>query len=248
MQGKTSVKVRLDGIDAPETGQGFGTKAKQALSGKILARTVRVKTTGTDRYGRTLGVVWLGDRNINFEMVAEGWAWHFKKYSKDHALADAENQARAKKAGLWADEHPIAPWDWRLGEKERRQETGIARATADPSVPALPKSAAEPKSKSIEKPVEKSSSDDSDKAIVYITKSGKKYHSAGCSYLAKSSIPISLADAKNRGYTPCSKCGGIPTKTHDESDHATDTSTTYTGPRGGHYHYSKSGKKVYEKK
>jgi competence protein ComEC len=41
---------------------------------------------------------------------------------------------------------------------------------------------------------------------VYITKTGKKYHRAGCQYLSKSCIPIDLEDAKDRGYTPCSKC------------------------------------------
>lgn len=41
--------------------------------------------------------------------------------------------------------------------------------------------------------------------IVHITKTGEKYHSDGCSYL-KSDIPISLADAVGRGYTPCSRC------------------------------------------
>lgn len=135
MRGKEPVKVRLEGIDAPETGQPFGTKAKQALSEKIASQTVTIKVTGKDRYGRTLGTVWLGRRDINLEMVAEGWAWHFKRYSKDKALADAETQARAKKSGLWADAHPIAPWDWRRTEKERRQQkAGIANLPTDPVV------------------------------------------------------------------------------------------------------------------
>jgi micrococcal nuclease len=57
--------ARLEGIDAPDTGQAFGTKAKRALSDKISGQTVTIKTTGKDRYGRTLGVVWFCDRNIN---------------------------------------------------------------------------------------------------------------------------------------------------------------------------------------
>jgi endonuclease YncB( thermonuclease family) len=143
IRGKEPVKVRLEGIDAPETGQPFGTKAKQALSDKIFGQTVTIKTTGKDRYGRTLGVVWLGSRNIDLEMVAEGWAWHFKRYSKDAALADAETQARAKKAGLWADAHPIAPWDWRATEKKRRQQrAGTEPAAKLPSDPVVGTTAA----------------------------------------------------------------------------------------------------------
>jgi micrococcal nuclease len=143
MRGNEPVKVRLEGIDAPETGQPFGTKAKQALSGKIFGQIVMIKVTGKDRYGRTLGVVWLGSRDINLELVAEGWAWHFKRYSKDKALADAEKDARAKKSGLWADAHPIAPWDWRRTEKERRQQkAGTEPAAKLPSDPVVGTTAA----------------------------------------------------------------------------------------------------------
>ncbi|MHB9024737.1 MAG: copper amine oxidase N-terminal domain-containing protein [Armatimonadota bacterium] len=41
---------------------------------------------------------------------------------------------------------------------------------------------------------------------VYITRTGAKYHSAGCQYLRRSCIPISLSEAKAQGYTPCSRC------------------------------------------
>src|SRR5437899_1550933 len=92
--GKKQVKVRLAAIDAPESGQDYGKKAKQALSAKVFDKVVRVQTGGTDRYGRTLGTVWRGDgkpeRSVNHEMVAEGWAWHYKRYSKSEELADAE--------------------------------------------------------------------------------------------------------------------------------------------------------------
>ena len=255
---KATLKVRLEGIDAPETGQPFGTKARQALASKILAKTVTVETTGNDKYGRTLGIVWLNGRNINLEMVAEGWAWHFKKYSKDAALANAETEARAKHAGLWADANPQSPWDWRATEKQRRNELGTARPTADPSIPALPKTDTPTPRTTLKPVVEDNSHTDDAKSVVYITATGKRYHSAGCVYLRKSSIAISLADAKARGLTPCSKCGGHPTHVEDHSsDSAIDrpandstggSQTIYTGPRGGRYHYSASGKKVYERK
>jgi micrococcal nuclease len=251
-----SVKVRLEGIDAPETGQEYGPRARAALMKKILAKTVTVKPTGADKYGRTLADVWIDNRNINLELVREGCAWHFKKYSKDPALAAAEEVAREQRRGLWADANPQAPWDWRKAEKERRKQTGIARATADPSVPAPPpKSSADqeqnPKAAS---EAESHSHPDESTAIVYIGKTGKRYHSSDCPLVAGKSRAMPLADAKRKGYKPCSKCGGKPTLpdaviADTDSDLAHDTGATiYVGPRGGHYHYSASGSKVYERR
>jgi micrococcal nuclease len=87
---KTPTKVRLAGIDTPEKAQAYGTKAKQALSSQIHGETVKVVFTEKDRYGRTIGDVYWGKHWINYEMVASGWAWHYKQYSRDKRLADAE--------------------------------------------------------------------------------------------------------------------------------------------------------------
>jgi len=111
------VKIRLAGIDTPESSQAFGTKAKQALSEKVFGRTVEVKEQSKDRYGRTVADIYLGARWVNLEMVAEGWAWHYKEYSKDPKLASAERAARLAKSGLWADKEPVPPWDFRGGGK-----------------------------------------------------------------------------------------------------------------------------------
>jgi micrococcal nuclease len=80
---KQQIKVRLSGIDTPERKQAFGTQAKQALSSKVFSKTIRVRDNGKDRYGRTLGDLYLGERWINLELVSEGCAWHYKAYSKD---------------------------------------------------------------------------------------------------------------------------------------------------------------------
>ena len=90
---KEQVKIRLAGIDCPESGQAFGAKAKQALSSKVFDKTVKVIVTDTDRYSRSVGDVYLGPTWINLEMVAEGWAWHFVQYSKSRELAAAEAPA-----------------------------------------------------------------------------------------------------------------------------------------------------------
>jgi endonuclease YncB( thermonuclease family) len=115
---KKQVTVRLEGIDAPEAKQSFGTKSKQALSEMIFGREVVVKKTGEDRYGRTLGVVMLGDTNINAKMIEDGWAWHYKEYNKDKRLAELEKEAKETKRGLWADANPLPPWEFRARQKK----------------------------------------------------------------------------------------------------------------------------------
>ncbi|MBW3599983.1 MAG: thermonuclease family protein [Planctomycetes bacterium] len=110
---KTQHKVRLEGIDTPENGQDFGTQARRALGDKVYQQTVRVEWLETDRYGRTLGHVFVGPRWINRELVAEGWAWHYKEYSSDVELAQAEVAARSQRLGLWRGDNPIPPWDYR---------------------------------------------------------------------------------------------------------------------------------------
>jgi len=109
--------IRFEHIDAPEVNpkQGYGTTSRDALSALVLNKSVTVKVSGQDRYKRNLGVVYLGQTNINLEMVAKGHAWHYKDYSKDPQYATAETQARQAKIGLWATSNPIAPWLFRKG-------------------------------------------------------------------------------------------------------------------------------------
>jgi endonuclease YncB( thermonuclease family) len=73
-----------------------------------------VRATGRDRNGRLLGEVVLPDgRSLNQELVRAGYAWWFRKYSRDGRLARLEEEARADRRGLWADQAPEAPWDFR---------------------------------------------------------------------------------------------------------------------------------------
>lgn len=110
---KKQVKIRLEGIDCPEMKQDFGTKAKQATSDRCFGKQVSIHKSGVDRYGRTLAYVYVGDKCINKELLKLGMAWHFKKYNGDQELAQLEILAREKKVGLWSQQDPIAPWDWR---------------------------------------------------------------------------------------------------------------------------------------
>jgi endonuclease YncB( thermonuclease family) len=109
------IRVRLHGIDAPETGQDFGSRAKQLASSLAFGKTVTVRVRDTDRYGRTVADVILPDgRSLNREMVREGMAWWYRRYAPDDAeLARLESEAKAAKRGLWGQPNPIPPWSWR---------------------------------------------------------------------------------------------------------------------------------------
>jgi len=107
--------VRLVGIDAPEKRQPYGDRARRFTADLAFDRTVTVLTTGRDRNGRLLGEVVLPDgRSLNQELVRAGYAWWFRKYSRDVTLARLEEEARQDRRGLWATEAPQAPWDYRL--------------------------------------------------------------------------------------------------------------------------------------
>ena len=112
---KQQWKVRLAEIDAPEKRQPWGKRAKQALASKIFGRNVRIVVTGKDRYGRHIGKIYLGSRDINREMVREGHAWVYRKYMKDQSLLRDEERARQSLQGLWSLQKSLQepPWDWR---------------------------------------------------------------------------------------------------------------------------------------
>jgi len=107
------VRIRLVGIDAPELDQPGGPAARAALASKVAGRGVRVEGDARDKHGRLLGRLWLDGRDLNREMVAEGWAWAFTGFADDDELAAAEAAARRARRGLWADPHPMAPARWR---------------------------------------------------------------------------------------------------------------------------------------
>lgn len=112
---KEIIRVRFNGIDAPEKKQAFGDKARSFTESYAAGKDVTIRVADTDRYGRTIGDVIIPGQllTLNQLLVKSGYAWHYKKYSKDAVLAEYENSARKNKLGLWADQNPIAPWDFR---------------------------------------------------------------------------------------------------------------------------------------
>ena len=114
---KVQHKVRLDRIDAPEKKQAFGEKSKQHLSEMVFGKDVRVEWQKKDRYQRILGIVFIGEKDVNLQMVKDGFAWHYKFYDKTPAYAQAALDAREKKIGLWVDPNPIEPYEFRKSKK-----------------------------------------------------------------------------------------------------------------------------------
>jgi endonuclease YncB( thermonuclease family) len=110
-----SETVRLLGVDAPEKRQAYGDRARRFTADLAFDRTVTIRTSGRDRNGRLLGEVILPDgRSLNQELVRAGYAWWFRKYSRDVRLARLEEEARQGRRGLWAGDAPQAPWEYRV--------------------------------------------------------------------------------------------------------------------------------------
>jgi len=108
------VRVRLAGIDAPESGQPFGRRARSSLSELAFGKQADVATRGHDIYGRVLGHVRVDGIDLNAEQVRRGYAWVFRRFTSDPALIALEDEARAAKRGLWGGSSaPVPPWTWR---------------------------------------------------------------------------------------------------------------------------------------
>ena len=115
-----ATRIRLEGIDAPETTQACGRRiggtwrcgdeATRQLVRLIGKEPVRCEDQGLDKYGRTLGRCFAGSINLNAEMVRTGYAWAFVRYSKAYVAQEAE--ARSAGAGIWQGE-AMPAWEYR---------------------------------------------------------------------------------------------------------------------------------------
>lgn len=111
------VKVRLVDIDAPERHQAFGTRSRQALSAMCFKKTAEVQIFKLDRYGRIVGRVFCDNKDTSVEQVKSGMAWVYDQYVTDLSLYPLQNNAKEKKLGLWKDNDPVPPWDFRKNKK-----------------------------------------------------------------------------------------------------------------------------------
>ena len=121
-------KIRLAGIDAPERRQAYGDRSKQHLSSLTYGKTVLVFWEKRDRYRRIVGRVYARECkfmtcrysvDVGLEQIKAGLAWHYKQYEKEQAYderlryAALEQQARARREGLWQESEPQPPWEFR---------------------------------------------------------------------------------------------------------------------------------------
>jgi micrococcal nuclease len=114
MHGREQI-IRLEHIDCPERGQPFSQNAKELASDLCYSEYVYLQHNNQyDRYGRLISeVILLNGINVNKELVRQGLAWHFKRYSNDKEYADLEEEARLNRVGLWREPSSIPPWQWR---------------------------------------------------------------------------------------------------------------------------------------
>lgn len=184
--------VRLDRVDAPEKGQPYNRQAKNLLE-KLVGTEVRVEYRSEDRYERVVGMVYSENRWLNFEIVAEGLAWHAQgKETEPHdpnatplnspstteasesaivdgLLEQAQKHAQSEKLNIWSKEQPIAPWEWQQRLAMSKNQNGRQQI-----------------------------------AFVFVTPTGKHYHNAGCRHVGASSIRIPITRAA--GYQACKHC------------------------------------------
>ena len=124
----TQHRIRLQGIDAPESHQAFGTQSKKNLSDMVFDKDVTAVCDKTDQYGRLVCKILLNDKDVNLEQVKAGMAWHYKEYQREQSAEDrelyarAEDEARNARRGLWTDADPIEPSAFRREQKRERED------------------------------------------------------------------------------------------------------------------------------
>lgn len=117
--GGEKVKVRVAMVDCPEKDQPSGLEAKEFAKGFLETSRVTISPVATDRYGRTVAMVFREQdgKSLQEALIANGWAWVYRDYCKDKVLCPAfqslEFIAKARRLGLWSEPGPIPPWEWR---------------------------------------------------------------------------------------------------------------------------------------
>ena len=133
------IRVRLHAVDAPERDQPHGAAAKQALSTLVYGKDVSVQPIEQDRYDRLVARLWLGDMDVNAEMVKQGAAWVYRHYADDPAYCAYERAARDLKRGLWGlpRDQRAAPWEWRKRKTLENRFTDYGGETVGDCIASL---------------------------------------------------------------------------------------------------------------
>jgi micrococcal nuclease len=126
-QNQGELKIRLSGVDCPESFQIHGDKAKQFTSSMVAGKRVRIEPETIDQHGRTVAMVLLNGENLNEQIVGNGHGWVYRKYCTAAYCNDwlqLEDSARAGHVGLWGDENPQPPWEWRAEQRSKNGDEG----------------------------------------------------------------------------------------------------------------------------
>lgn len=128
-------KIRLNGIDAPETSQDFGQVSRMHLARLLFGKDVLVITRKSERYERELAKIFVDQMDVNLAQVRAGLAWYYRAYESDvgesdrPALDRAEQEARVARRGLWQQRNPTPPWEYRA---HKREENGNSMTSSPP--------------------------------------------------------------------------------------------------------------------
>jgi endonuclease YncB( thermonuclease family) len=195
LQDKKQYKIRLYGIDCPEKAQAYGNKAKELTSRLTFGKTVELTAYDVDRYQRIVAVVKVNGVNVNEELIKNGYAWRYPQYCKESFCKDwviKEYYAKNSGKGLWKDNNPIPPWEWRHSPQKAKQV-------------ASNQAGRERQKQAYQQQVFSSGG-----SLHGNTKS-HKYHNAGCRWYNCENCTQnfgSAQEARSAGYSPCGKCGG----------------------------------------
>jgi micrococcal nuclease len=196
-----TVTIRLNGIDAPEKTQAYGHKSGEFVILQAFGKDVTVQTYGLDKYGRTIGDVYLPNGTLlNNELVKAGLAWWYCKYSADQSLAQLEIEAREARRGLWQDPKPVPPWVFR--KRQRGQAVSRDEMSCFPIVP-VPR-------ESLQVPRVPESRELVTLPVIGNKRSGK-YHLPHCSGYSQINLEnrvefASEAEAESAGYQRAGNC------------------------------------------
>ncbi len=139
--GSGMVRVRLHGIDAPEHDQPYGKAARRELSRLLYLREVEVEPIEQDQYDRLVGRLWLGELDVNAELLRRGAAWVYRRYAREPDYCAYEQGARALEHGLWGlpSIPPVAPWEWRQRDTRRKPFTDYSEQSLAGCIASLGK-------------------------------------------------------------------------------------------------------------
>ena len=134
--GNVKTIVRLAEVDAPERTQPYSQVSRRNLVALCKeAKAIEVQPVSLDRYGRTVAHVHCDGVHVNWRQVQDGLAWCFHKYLTQPAVCvPIEREAREARRGLWREEGPMPPWEFRAAKRPTREGT----ATAADVIPGPP--------------------------------------------------------------------------------------------------------------